>query len=133
MKTTKEVRAIVVADEGGEILIGLETLIAWGIIPECFPLPMALADRVGASRDMAHCFVRAVKETEHRSEKLLDIREHVGSWRTSIKFNQVTEEKFEEDHEIEVYNHLKKKLIKHFADVFKEDLEPSDRLNVPPQ
>ena len=72
-----------VADEGGEILIGLETLIAWGIIPECFPLPMALADRVGASRDMAHCFVRAVKETEHRSEKLLDIREHVGSWVTS--------------------------------------------------
>ena len=47
MKTTKEVRVIVVADEGGEILIGLETLIAWGIIPECFLLPMALADRVG--------------------------------------------------------------------------------------
>ena len=77
MKTTKEVRAIMVADEGGEILIGLETLIAWGIIPECFLLPMALADRVGASRDMAPCFVRAVKETEHRSEKFVDIRECV--------------------------------------------------------
>ena len=68
MKTTKEVRAIVVADEGGEILIGLETLIQWGIIPDCFPLPMSLADRVGTSRDMAPCFVRAVKETEHTSE-----------------------------------------------------------------
>ena len=51
---------------------------------------MALADKVGSSRDMAPCFVRAVKETEHRSEKLVDIRERVGSWRTSIKFDQVT-------------------------------------------
>ena len=33
MKTTKEVRALVVEDEGEEILIGLETLIQWGIIP----------------------------------------------------------------------------------------------------
>ena len=62
----------------------------------------------------------------------MDIRERVGSWRTDIKFNQVTEEKFEKDHEIELYDHLKKKLIKQFADVFKEDLEPSDRLDVPP-
>ena len=57
---------------------------------------------------MAPCFVRSVKETEHNPEKLVDIRERVGSWRTSIKFNQVTEEKFEEDHEIEVYTNLRK-------------------------
>ena len=60
MKTTKEVRAIVVADEGDEIIIGLQTFINWGIIPECFPLPMALSDRVGTSRDVAPCFVRAM-------------------------------------------------------------------------
>ena len=71
-------------------------------------MPMSLADRVGASRDMTPCFVRSVKETEHNPEKLVDIRERVGSWRTSIKFNQVTEEKFEEDHEIEVYTNLRK-------------------------
>ena len=47
MKTTKNVRAIVVADEGGEFLIDMETLIQWGIIPECFPLPMSMSDRVG--------------------------------------------------------------------------------------
>ena len=101
MKTTKEVRALVVADEDDEVLIGLETLIQWGIVPECFPLPMSPSDTVGASRDMAPCFVRLVKETEHNAEKLVDIRERVGSWRSSIRFNQVTEEKFEEDHEIE--------------------------------
>ena len=81
---------------------------------------------------MAPCFVRTVKETEHTSEKLVNIRERVGSWRTSIKFNQVTEEKFEEDHEKEAYSNLRKKLIKHFSDIFKEDLDPSDRLNIPP-
>ena len=53
---------------------------------------MALSDRVGAARDTVPSFVRAVKETEHRSEKLVDIRELVGCWRTDIKFNQVTEE-----------------------------------------
>ena len=47
MKTTKIVRAIVVADEGEEVLIDMETLIQWGIIPECFPLPMNMSDRVG--------------------------------------------------------------------------------------
>ena len=73
MKTTKEARALVVAYEGEEIFIGLETLIQWGIIPDCFPLPMSLADRVGTFRNMAPCFVRSVKETEHNPEKLVDI------------------------------------------------------------
>ena len=34
------------------------------LIPECFPWPMALSNRVGTSRDVAPCFVRAVKDTE---------------------------------------------------------------------
>ena len=72
-----------------------------------------------------------MKETEHNPEKLVDIRERVGSWRTSIKFNQVPEEKFDEDHEIEVYTNLRKKLIKQFSDIFKEDIDPSDPLNIP--
>ena len=81
---------------------------------------------------MAPCFVRSVKENEHQPEKLVDIRERIGSWRTSIRFNQVTEERFEEDHEIGVYTNLRNKLIKQFSDVFKEDLSPSDRLNIEP-
>ena len=48
----------------------------------------------------------SVKEAEHIPEKLVNIKER--SWRTDFKFNQVTEEKFEKDHEIEVYDHLKK-------------------------
>ena len=41
----------------------------------------------------------------------------------------MTEEEFER--ELEVYSHLKKKLIMMYQDIFKEDLEPSDRIDVP--
>ena len=60
MKTTKKVRAIVVADDGGEVLIDMETLVQWGIIPECFPLPI---NRVGGTKE-------SVKEAEHIPEKM---------------------------------------------------------------
>ena len=57
----------------------METLITWGIIPECFPLPMNINYRVGATRDRVPSFVRKVKETEHKPEKLVNIKECVGS------------------------------------------------------
>ena len=47
-----------------------------------------------------------MKEAEHIHEKMGNIKERVGSWRADIKFNQVTEEKFEKDHEIEVYRQV---------------------------
>ena len=51
MKTTKTLRALVVADEGDEVLVALETLCDWGIIPSCFPLPIDEKDReVGRSK-----------------------------------------------------------------------------------
>ena len=62
----------------------------------------------------------------------MDIKERVGSWRTYINFNNVTEEQFEDQHEIAVYEHLRQKLLKQFSDVFKEDLDPQDRLNIEP-
>ena len=43
-----------------------------------------------------------MKEAEHIPEKMVIIKERVGSWRADIKFNQVTEEKFEKDQELEV-------------------------------
>ena len=33
---------------------------------------------------------------------------------------------------MEVYTHLRNKLIKQFSEVFKEDLTPDDRLNIEP-
>ena len=90
---------------------------------------MNISDRVGGNQETR---VRGVKESDHVLKKIVDCKERVGSWRTDIKFNQMTEEEFERDHELEVYSHLKKKPIKMYQDIFKEDLEPSDRLDVPP-
>ena len=123
MKNTKELRALVVAEEGQEVLVDLETLVHWGIIPDCFPLPMDENERE-VSR------VRNVQEVTPK--KLVEVKERSGSWRTSIKFNQVTEEEYEAEHEMAVYKTLRNKLLKMYEDVFKENLEPSDRIDAPP-
>ena len=39
MRKTKKLRALVVADEGVEVLVDLETLVDWGTLPECYSLP----------------------------------------------------------------------------------------------
>ena len=51
MKFAKVLKAIVCADEGDEILIDLETLVDWNIIPKCFPLPMNAQDRVRSVKE----------------------------------------------------------------------------------
>ena len=66
------------------------------------------------------------------TKRMVDIKERVGLWRTDIKFAQVSEEQFEKQHEKKMYTDLRKKLIMMFDDVFKEDLTPEDRLDIPP-
>ena len=39
-----------------EVLVDLETLIEWGIIPECIPLPIYINDRVGGMKDTSLSF-----------------------------------------------------------------------------
>ena len=58
---------------------------------------------------------------------MVDIKERVGSWRTDIKCVQILEEDFEKNHEKKVYANLRKRLIKMFDDVFKENLTSADR------
>merc|ERR1711888_246939 len=124
IKNTRELRALVVAEEGEEVLVDLETLVDWGIIPDCFPLPMDENEREVGRK------VRNVQEVTPK--KLVEVKERAGSWRTSIKFNQVTEEDYEAEHEMAVYKTLRNKLLKMYEDVFKENLEPSDRIDAPP-
>ena len=64
-------------------------------------------------------------------KKLVEVKERAGSWRTDIRFNQIGEEEYEQDHEMAVYNKLRNKLLKMYEDVFKEDLTPADRINAP--
>ena len=68
----------------------------------------------------------------HPPKKLVEVKERAGSWRTSIRFNQIAEEEYEKDHEMAVYNALRDKLLKMYEDVFKENLSPSDRIDAPP-
>ena len=46
MKNTKVLRAIVCEEEGDDILVDMETLIQWSIIPRSFLLPMDPKERV---------------------------------------------------------------------------------------
>ena len=68
----------------------------------------------------------------HPPKKLVEVKERAGSWRTSIRFNQIGEEEYEKDHEMAVYDALRNKLLKMYEDVFKENLTPSDRIDGPP-
>ena len=105
------------ADEGDEVLVDLETLVEWGILPSCFPLPIDENGREVCRK------VRKVKDQSPR--KLVEVKERAG------KFNQITEEEYEKDHEMAVYSKLRNKLLEMYEDVFKENLTPSDRINAP--
>ena len=58
---------------------------------------MDINDRVGGTKETR---VRGVKEADQVPKKIVDIKERVGSWRTDIKFNQISEKEFERDHEL---------------------------------
>ena len=76
--------------------------------------------------------VRNVKEADDIPKKMVDIKECVVSWHTDIKFAKISEEGFEQVHEKKVFTDLRKRLIKMFDDMFKDDLTPDDRLDIPP-
>ena len=78
MKPTKVLKAIVCADKGNEILVDPQTLVKWGIIPKCFPLPINANDRI-----------RNLKVTQPVPKEIVDMKQRVGSWRTDIKFNHI--------------------------------------------
>ena len=105
-------------DDGDEGLLSLDKLKESSIIPKDFPLPI--------DRGMRETKVRRIRETEEEvemesSEKLkqFDIKEKVGSMRTTLKINQMEEDDWEEERKCE---ELKKKWLKDFSDIFKEDL-----------
>ena len=59
----------------------------------------------------------------------MNIRERQGSIRSHTKFNKVDEDNIDLDQDIAK---LKTKLMVEFGDVFKRDLGPDNRLNIPP-
>ena len=121
LRNTKVLRAIVCEKAGDEIVVDLDTLIKCSIIPMCFSLPMDPRERVSN-----------VKVAADIPEKIVNIKERQGLLRTDILFAPISEEQFEDQHEKKLYANLRKKLIKMFWDVFKEDLTPEDCLDIQP-
>ena len=64
-----------------------------------------------------------------KNTKLVEIKDPKGSRRTSIRFIAVNDDEIEIDKKLK---ELKKNLLKEFRDVFKTNLEKSDRINMPP-
>ena len=83
LKKAKKVRALVCSDEGCEILIDLQLLIDWTILPPNFPCPMD-------PREAEKSTVRWTKE----KTKLVDIKERAVSQRTKLRFKDVSGKDF---------------------------------------
>ena len=80
--------------------------------------------------------INRVREREEEIEKesaerlkLIDIKERIGSIRTTLNVNEIEEEDFEEEKK---YEELRKTWLRDFLDIFKENLTKEDRLKIPP-
>ena len=124
LREAKRVKALVCEEQGDEILVDLDSLIQWSIVHKDFPLPQC-------PKEKPHKIIN-IKTTEELpgpTNKLVDIRERQGSIRSTLSFRHVEEEDYEDN---EDFAKLRKRLLKDFRDVFKEELGQLDRLNVDP-
>ena len=74
---------------------------------------------------------REREESESESierQKLVEIKERIGSLRTKLSFQDLKEEDLEESRKCE---ELRKRWLRDFSDIFKETLTKQDRLNIP--
>ena len=99
----KKMRVLICEEEGDEILIDIQSLVEWSIIPPNFPMPMDPNERER---------VRVTKKVA--SPKLVE-----------------TEESVDADNNAQMVK-LRNTLMKEFADVFKKDLEKHDRIRMDP-
>ena len=73
---------------------------------------------------------KARKVTVKNSKvKPVEISEQRGSVRTKLRFNELPEESYDSSKQMEK---LRETLLKEYSDVFKTELTPEDRINMPP-
>ena len=87
-------------------------------------------------RKMREPRVRRIREHEEGAEEEkvekvehFTLQERVGSMRSKLEMNQLTEEDWEEERKCE---ELKKQWLRDFRDIFKEDLGKEDRIDIDP-
>ena len=116
MKNPKLIRALVAQEAGEEILLDLDLLIEWTILPADFPNPQDPEERETKARKVT------VKEST--TEKLVEIKEKKGSQRSKIRFNEQMEDDYDSGNQLE---ELKNTLLKEYSDIFKTELTREDK------
>ena len=118
LKNPKRMRVLICEEEGDEILIDVQSLVDWSILPPNFPEPQDPKEKVRLAKSVP-------------KSKLAEVKEMAGSERTSIKFPRSQEEQSDIDNNNQMHE-LKKQLLNEFSDVFKKDLEKHDRIKMKP-
>ena len=102
--------------------LSLNTLKQLTIIPRDFPFPIDMS--------MREPRIRRIKENEEEAEeekvekgRHFELKERVGSMRSKLEMNQLTEDDWEEESKCE---ELKKQWLRDFSDIFKENLTKED-------
>ena len=121
MKHPKLIKALVAENAGSEILIDLDLLVEWTILPKDFPLPMDPNEREDK--------VRKVTVTDAIKSAAVEVKEKVGSKRSQMKFNEMDEQEYDSSNQMEA---LKKRLMKEYKDIFKTELSTEDRIDIEP-
>ena len=128
IKHAVKLEFLVIADDGDEALLSLDTLKDLSIVHKEFPLPMDRSKRepkIKRVRDSNYEEVASVSD----ATKLVELKERIGSLRTQLTFRKLEEE---DVGEAEKCAKLWKKLLEDYSDIFKETLGPEDCLKMPP-
>ena len=121
MKYPKLIEALVARNAGSEILIDLDLLVEWTILPKDFPLPMNPEEREDK--------VRKVTVTDAKESPAVEIKERVGSKRSQMKFSEMDDQDFDSSKQMDS---IKRRLLKEYEDVFKTQLSREDRIKIDP-
>lgn len=125
LREAKEVKALVIEEQGNEVLIDLDSLINWSIVAPNFPFPQQDSEKSNKVRQVKP----ADLDLPGKTTKLVDIHEKNGSLRTSLAFRSIGVEEYEK---LEDFSKLRKALLREFSDVFTDTLGKDDRINAPP-
>ena len=120
LKHPKKIHALVAEEAGDEILIDLDLLVEWSILPKNFPLPMDEEERETKVKKVT------IKD---KKVKLVEINQKKGSNRSQMKFSSQEEEDFDSNKQMQ---DLRERLLKEYAEVFKTELTKEDRIKMDP-
>ena len=105
---------LVVADDGDEALLSLDTLKELSIVHKEFPLLMDRSKREPKIRRVKDPNCEEVASVSD-ANKLVESKERIGSLQTQLTFRKVEEEDFEE---AEKCAKLRRKLLEDYSDIF---------------